>query len=349
MVSEEMTLREVLLAESLQQEIDKLQAEVVRLLSITPSNAWAYKEENDRLAALFEAAKQTLLDNLHLADGDDCTLYALREAVLAIDPTVICDDELERHKEQQELDWYCVEHQTKRAEAAEASLEMHKADNEICRSAMDNLANKLSAAEQEVKRLQEDRDKWFIYHKTQKSRAKAAEERAEKAEAEVKLLQEELDKAYDYANRQDVRGAEEVKRAEATEAKLEQYVACPVCGESCKQKDYATIDNLMAQLRAVSAAIAPCQVAWSASCTCSRGTKGCVMTHLNDPPSPLQVAEAKLAKAAKIVDFLPEVEKTLSHVHHWFFGDGEFFKAGIVKDTRDKLKDALREFDEETL
>jgi predicted nucleic acid-binding Zn-ribbon protein len=40
-------------------------------------------------------------------------------------------------------------------EAAEASLEMHKADNEICRSAMDNLANKLFAAEQEVKRLQE--------------------------------------------------------------------------------------------------------------------------------------------------------------------------------------------------
>jgi chromosome segregation ATPase len=48
-----------------------------------------------------------------------------------------------------------VTEEMKRAEAAEASLEMHKADNEICRSAMDNLANKLFAAEQEVKRLQE--------------------------------------------------------------------------------------------------------------------------------------------------------------------------------------------------
>jgi len=51
--------------------------------------------------------------------------------------------------------------------------------------------------------------------------------------AEVRRLREELDKAYDYANRQDVRVAEEMKRAEAAEAKLEQYVACPVCGESC--------------------------------------------------------------------------------------------------------------------
>jgi len=35
---------------------------------------------------LLSAAKKTLNDNLHLCDGDDCTLKDLRDAVAAIDP-----------------------------------------------------------------------------------------------------------------------------------------------------------------------------------------------------------------------------------------------------------------------
>ncbi len=35
---------------------------------------------------LLEAAKKTLKENLHLCDGDVCTLYDLKVAVKAIDP-----------------------------------------------------------------------------------------------------------------------------------------------------------------------------------------------------------------------------------------------------------------------
>ena len=34
---------------------------------------------------LLEAAKKTLMENLHLCDGDNCTLYDLKTAVLSID------------------------------------------------------------------------------------------------------------------------------------------------------------------------------------------------------------------------------------------------------------------------
>jgi len=35
---------------------------------------------------LLLAAAKTLLENLHLCDGDDCTLKDLRDAVAAVDP-----------------------------------------------------------------------------------------------------------------------------------------------------------------------------------------------------------------------------------------------------------------------
>jgi hypothetical protein len=35
---------------------------------------------------LLSAARNTLMENLHLTDGDDCTLLELRDAVAAIDP-----------------------------------------------------------------------------------------------------------------------------------------------------------------------------------------------------------------------------------------------------------------------
>ena len=52
-----------------------------------------YQAGIERAAEMFnrleKAAAKTLLENLHLADGDCCTLYDLREAVLAINPTAL--------------------------------------------------------------------------------------------------------------------------------------------------------------------------------------------------------------------------------------------------------------------
>ena len=48
----------------------------------------AYRNLPERIAAMervVEAATTTLEENLHLADGDDCTLLALREAIAALD------------------------------------------------------------------------------------------------------------------------------------------------------------------------------------------------------------------------------------------------------------------------
>lgn len=45
--------------------------------------ALALKLNND----LIKAAIKTLNDNLHLCDGDNCTLFELRSAVQKIDPT----------------------------------------------------------------------------------------------------------------------------------------------------------------------------------------------------------------------------------------------------------------------
>jgi hypothetical protein len=41
---------------------------------------------------LLSAARQTLLNNLHLCDGDNCTLKDLRDAVEKIDGKPILDD-----------------------------------------------------------------------------------------------------------------------------------------------------------------------------------------------------------------------------------------------------------------
>lgn len=47
--------------------------------------AWA-QDEMTRLRNLLDAAVATLQNNLHLCDGENCTLYALLKAVEAIDP-----------------------------------------------------------------------------------------------------------------------------------------------------------------------------------------------------------------------------------------------------------------------
>ena len=38
------------------------------------------------LYSVFAAAKQTLRENLHLTDGENCTLFELRNAVERVDP-----------------------------------------------------------------------------------------------------------------------------------------------------------------------------------------------------------------------------------------------------------------------
>lgn len=43
-------------------------------------------ETLDNHETLLNAAKKTLKENLHLCDGDTCTLYYLKVAVQAIDP-----------------------------------------------------------------------------------------------------------------------------------------------------------------------------------------------------------------------------------------------------------------------
>lgn len=45
---------------------------------------------------LLAAAKSTIRENLHLADGDCCTLYELKTAVLSVDPCwdMYADDEV---------------------------------------------------------------------------------------------------------------------------------------------------------------------------------------------------------------------------------------------------------------
>lgn len=45
-----------------------------------------YAKVGSPLYHVLEAAKQTLLDNLHLCDGDVCTLKELRDAVSVICP-----------------------------------------------------------------------------------------------------------------------------------------------------------------------------------------------------------------------------------------------------------------------
>lgn len=47
--------------------------------------AWA-QDEMTRLRSLLDAAVATLQNNLHLCDGENCTLHALLKAVEAIDP-----------------------------------------------------------------------------------------------------------------------------------------------------------------------------------------------------------------------------------------------------------------------
>jgi len=44
-------------------------------------------EPMKNFALLAIAARQTLDENLHLADGENCTLRTLRDAYLKIDPT----------------------------------------------------------------------------------------------------------------------------------------------------------------------------------------------------------------------------------------------------------------------
>jgi hypothetical protein len=44
------------------------------------------KDISPKLGKLLYAARNTLVENLHLTDGDDCTLRELRDAVAAIDP-----------------------------------------------------------------------------------------------------------------------------------------------------------------------------------------------------------------------------------------------------------------------
>jgi predicted nucleic acid-binding Zn-ribbon protein len=162
----------------------------------------------------------------------------------------------------------------------------------------------------------------------------------------------------------------QTKRAEAAEAKLHEYAECPFCGESCERGEYTTVDGLKRQLTALEEALFPCQVMWAESCVCSRGTKGCVMTHLSDPPSALQVAEAeineyssrvvrlaeegeqlrrKLAKAMKVVEAMDQVinicHTALIQIegHHGCTAITERARVSISK------LDSLHEFDEETL
>lgn len=46
----------------------------------------SFVDQLSDLYSVFAAAKQTLRDNLHLTDGDNCTLLELRNAVEKVDP-----------------------------------------------------------------------------------------------------------------------------------------------------------------------------------------------------------------------------------------------------------------------
>jgi hypothetical protein len=60
--------------------------EIVATIRVTVQQAQRVKEMGPKLCQLLYAARNTLLENLHLTDGDDCTLRDLRGAVAAIDP-----------------------------------------------------------------------------------------------------------------------------------------------------------------------------------------------------------------------------------------------------------------------
>lgn len=96
------------------EEIEKLQEENARLREIefnADKITASYKDQIDeskarleaiknhcfdfeskRVCNVFEAAKKTLLENLDLCDGDICTLYDLKIAVLAIEPSFFEED-----------------------------------------------------------------------------------------------------------------------------------------------------------------------------------------------------------------------------------------------------------------
>ena len=52
---------------------------------------WALLRISER-DTLLNAARQTLLDNLHLCDGPQCTLKVLRDAVEAVEGKPLLDD-----------------------------------------------------------------------------------------------------------------------------------------------------------------------------------------------------------------------------------------------------------------
>lgn len=56
-----------------------------------------FAEMEERLGKLLAAAKSTIRENLHLADGDCCTLHELKTAVLAAEPgwDMYADDEVQ--------------------------------------------------------------------------------------------------------------------------------------------------------------------------------------------------------------------------------------------------------------
>ena len=70
---------------------DGLEAMVAEGRSVA-NMAMLYERAMDKRDTLLAAARKTLLDNLHLCDGDNCTLKALRDAVESVDGKPLVDD-----------------------------------------------------------------------------------------------------------------------------------------------------------------------------------------------------------------------------------------------------------------
>ena len=135
-------------------------------------------------------------------------------------------------------------------------------------------------------------------------------QRAEAAEARCEEISGDWRQACENAATAEAERDKYIAYYKNAEAQLHEYAECPFCGESCERGEYTTVDGLKRQLTALEEALFPCQVMWAESCVCSRGTKGCVMTHLSDPPSALQVAEAEINEySSRVVRLAEEGEQ----------------------------------------